>query len=116
MNTMFNTLQKMYESRTIGSIFPTVTVNQIEKLIAALKTNKAAYMYGITSEHFKFSHPILESILVDLFNRVVKEKPIPNQFKHGVIVPVPKPNKSANNPIGLQTDLVHHIPGRAQGV
>jgi hypothetical protein len=98
MNTMFNSLQKMYESRTIGSILPKVTVNQIEKLISALKTNKAADMYGITSEHFKCSHPILESILVDLFNKVVKEKSIPNQFKHGVIVPVPKPKKSAKNP------------------
>ena len=62
----------------------------VSKVIADLKTGKAADIAGLTSEHLLFSHPVLPVILSKLFNVIFQCQHVPAGFKYSYIVPVPK--------------------------
>ena len=53
----------------------------VSKVIADLKTGKAADIAGLTSEHLLFSHPVLPVILSKLFNVIFQCQHVPAGFK-----------------------------------
>ena len=65
-------------------------VELISNLIDDMKRGKAAGLDGLTSEHLKFSHPILAVILCKLFNLFVSCSHIPRSFGLSYTVPIPK--------------------------
>ena len=65
-------------------------VELISKLIEGMKKGKAAGLDGLTSEHLKFSHPILVVVLCKLFNLFVSHSHIPGSFGLTYTVPIPK--------------------------
>jgi hypothetical protein len=98
MESMYLDLHKTYSGNDSASRLPTITDTQVAKLVGTLKSNKAADMYGLACEHLKYSHPVLEHLLVRVFNQIITEKSVPTHFKHGVIVPVYKQKKSEKDP------------------
>jgi len=56
----------------------------VSKVIADLKTCKAADIAGLTSEHLLFSHPVIVS---KLLNVVFQCQHVPAGFKYSYIVP-----------------------------
>jgi retron-type reverse transcriptase len=68
----------------------TFDVELISSLIENMKEGKAAGLDGLTSEHLKFSHPILVVVLCKLFNLLVSHSHIPESFGLSYTVPIPK--------------------------
>jgi hypothetical protein len=68
----------------------TFDVELISSLIENMKKGKAAGLDGLTSEHLKFSHPILVVVLCKLFNLLVSHSHIPESFGLSYTVPIPK--------------------------
>jgi len=62
----------------------------VSKVIAELKSGKAADAAGLTAEHLQYSHPMLSVILTKLFRIILVSGLIPSGFKHSYIVPTPK--------------------------
>jgi hypothetical protein len=65
-------------------------VELISNLIEDMKQGKAAGLDGLTSEHLKFSHPILVVVLCELFNLFVSHSHIPASFGLSYTVPIHK--------------------------
>jgi len=63
---------------------------QISKLVNSLKSGKAAGLDELSSEHLKFSHPIVICILTELFNLFLDTAHIPASFAASYTVPIPK--------------------------
>ena len=55
-----------------------------------LKWCKAADIFGLSTEHMLFSHPILLIILSKLFQLIWFTELIPEGLKYNYIVPIPK--------------------------
>ena len=67
------------------------SVNDIDcVVIQKLKSGKAAGFDNISSEHVKYSHPILIMYLKNLFNLIVKHGYVPKQYGDGIIIPLVK--------------------------
>lgn len=62
----------------------------ISKLVEGLALGKAAGVDTLSSEHMKFSHPILVSLLTRLFNYFIFVGHIPDSFGVSYTVPIPK--------------------------
>jgi hypothetical protein len=75
-----------------------VDEKQVLKHIKALKTGKAADIFGLTSEHIKNAPAQLLSIVTSLINKIINQSTLPDQFKIGAIAPVHKKGKPINNP------------------
>ncbi|MEZ4977665.1 MAG: reverse transcriptase family protein [Chitinophagales bacterium] len=77
-----------------------VTIEDIDHAVLMLKTGKACGIDEISSEHIIYSHPILQSCLLRIFNAMLKFGYVPNSFGEGIIIPLLKnkddPNKSDN--------------------
>lgn len=65
-------------------------VELISNLIEDMKKGKAAGLDGLTSEHLKYSHPILAVVICKLFNLFVSHSHIPEIFGLSYTVPIPK--------------------------
>jgi len=63
---------------------------QISKLVSSLKSGKAAGLDELSSEHLKFSHPVVICILTELFNLFLDAAHIPATFAASYTVPIPK--------------------------
>ena len=79
-----------------------VDVELVDRIISQLKRGKAAGIDNISAEHLQFSHPILSSLLVKLFNLMLEYRYIPESFGRNYIVPIPKPRDWHNK--ALTTD------------
>jgi len=55
-----------------------------------MDNGKAAGLEDLTSEHLKFSHPIVVCILTKLFNSFIINGHIPESFGESYTVPIPK--------------------------
>ena len=66
----------------------------IEKAIHQLNTGKSGDEYGLFAEHLKPVKDVLIPLLKDLFNKIIMERKIPDQFKSGIITPICKKGKS----------------------
>jgi hypothetical protein len=64
--------------------------NEVEILCKGLKGNKAPGRDGITYEHLKYGGCYLYRCLARLFNSIRTYGDIPEEWKHGVIVPIYK--------------------------
>ena len=67
------------------------SVNDIDCVVnQKLISGKLAGFDNISSEHFKYSHPILIMHLKNLFNIIVKHDYVPKQFDSGIIISLVK--------------------------
>ena len=76
-----------------GEPLPLVDENTIKKFIDSLKNNKAPDVYGITSEHLKYSSNLIVPLMTKIANEVSRKAAIPKIHKLGALTPVPKKGK-----------------------
>ena len=62
----------------------------IEKAVISLKLRKATGPDGISSEHLKYARPIIVIHLHKLFHKLQRHGYVPNEFGHGIIIPLVK--------------------------
>ena len=62
-------------------------------LCKQLKNKKAPGLDGLTSEHVKHIGDLGLAVLVKLFNSIATIGCVPQSFKHGLLVPIPKGDK-----------------------
>jgi hypothetical protein len=62
----------------------------VEDVICNMKRGKAAGIDGLTTEHLQFSHPALYLLLTRLFNFIVRNGCVPDDFGLSYTVPLPK--------------------------
>ena len=62
----------------------------ISKLVSGMANGKAAGLDQLSSEHLKYSHPVVVCILTKLFNLFLCYSHIPSSFGCSYTVPVPK--------------------------
>ena len=67
-----------------------IDVELLSKCISGLKRGKAAGLDGIEVEHITFAHPIVQSLLIILFNSILHHGYVPQEFGSGIIVPIVK--------------------------
>ena len=77
------------------SDFEPITECDVLKAISQLNSNKAADESGLTAEHLKNSGDTLTYEITDIFNTILKEKCVPQQFKSGILTPVLKKSKDS---------------------
>jgi hypothetical protein len=95
-----------------GNAMPTVTTAEVEQYIKSLKNNKAADIFGITSEHLKYASSSVITILVHLLNAMIVSGKIPDLLKMGKVCPVLKKNKSSKNPTNYRRITITSIVGK----
>ena len=89
-------LKADYNNRRANYCGSPITENQLfnaellSNLVDSMSNGKAAGLDDLSSEHLKFSHPIVISILTKLFNCFVSAGHIPDSFGASYTVPVPK--------------------------
>ena len=89
LKAQYNALRSQY----CGSVLTDkhdFDVELLSRLINSLKRGKAAGLDELTCEHLQFSHPVVVSILVKLFNLFVSTGHVPTSFAASYIVPIPK--------------------------
>ena len=70
-----------------------ITVQEVMKEIHSLKNRKAPGWDRITNEHLKKCGPVVKSVLAWLINNIVHLSEVPECYKRGLIVPIPKHKK-----------------------
>jgi hypothetical protein len=75
--------------------FPVLSNNLFDaellgNIIANLHRGKAAGLDSLTAEHLQNCHPILSTVLSNLFNLMLRGHYVPNGFCHSYTVPLPK--------------------------
>ena len=58
--------------------------------VARLHAGKAACFDGLQSEHLSYSHPIVYTVLARLFYLVMLSEYVPEDFKLGMLIPIPR--------------------------
>ena len=61
-------------------------------------SNKATYIFGVSSEHLKHASPIIIPILTNIINRVFASGKLPDDVKIGLATPGPKKTKTQTDP------------------
>ena len=75
----------------------TIDINTVSSVVMNLELGKPLGFDEVTAEHLKYAHPGVLSIFNLLFNRVLKEELVPDDFAWGLTVPIPKDrNRSLN--------------------
>ena len=67
---------------------------EVRKQISKMKSNRAPGWDEITAEHLKYSGTIFVGLLTWIYNEIVLSENIPQYFKKGYIISIPKPGKS----------------------
>lgn len=70
-------------------------VEMLDKIITDLNLGKAAGIDSLTSEHLKYCHPIVYSILSRMFKLMLRCEYVPDAFGRGLTVPLPKQDSLA---------------------
>jgi Reverse transcriptase (RNA-dependent DNA polymerase)/Endonuclease/Exonuclease/phosphatase family len=65
-------------------------VELVDSAIKSLKRGKAAGLDGVTGDHLQWCHPALATLLLRLFNLMIKCAYVPRDFGRSYIVPIPK--------------------------
>ena len=65
-------------------------VEMIENVISQLTKGKAAGYDSLSAEHFQYCHPIIFCIHSKLFNLMIKNEYVSNDFGMGLTIPIPK--------------------------
>ena len=74
--------------------------------VARLHAGKAACFDGLQSEHLSYSHPIVYTVLARLFYLVMLSEYVPEDFKCGMLIPIPKESGAKR---ALKTDQFRGI-------
>lgn len=90
LKTQYTNMRSNYNDSLITDDCNIFDVQLIENLLSNMKNGKAGGLDELTSEHLKFSHPILIIILCKLFNLFVINGHIPDKFGASYTVPIPK--------------------------
>jgi hypothetical protein len=80
--------------------------------IKTLKNRKAPDTFGISSEHLKYSSPVIADILCHLVNKIFSSGCIPENFKAGCISPVLKRGKTPKDPNHYRRITITSIVGK----
>ena len=91
---------------------PAVTPSIVSSHVKCLKSNKAADIFGIQSEHIKLASPLIISILTHLTNDALTRGELPDNYKIGCLHPVPKKNKSQKLPTNYRRITITAIIGK----
>ena len=88
----------------------TLTEQEVQTAISNSTTNKSTGPDNINIQHLKHLGPIAITYLTSLFNLTLSQNNIPQIWKLAKIIPIPKPNKPANEgtsfrPISLLSPL-----------
>jgi hypothetical protein len=85
---------------------------EVKKAISKLKNNKAAGLDGITAELLKHGKEVIIDELTNLFNLIWETEEVPADWRHGVIVTLPKKGNlsDCNNWRGI---TLLSVPGKA---
>ena len=67
----------------------TIDINTVSSVVMYLELGKPSGFDEITAEHLKYAHPCVLSIFNLLFNRILKEDLVPDDFARGLTVPIP---------------------------
>jgi hypothetical protein len=71
-------------------------IYSVDYVITNLKRGKASGFDNISCEHLQYAHPIVSSCITMLFNLIIAFKYVPKAFGHGIIIPIPKGDRSRN--------------------
>ena len=71
------------------------TQEEVTDTCSSLKNRKAPGLDGVTSEHLKFGGVKLIALLTLLVNAITNNEYVPESFKRGIIIPIPKGSKDA---------------------
>ena len=63
-------------------------VEEIQHAIKRLKQGRASGPDGVSPEHLRFSGPVFQNWLCQIYNNICQHEEIPKCFKHGIIIPV----------------------------
>ena len=89
------------------------SADEIFDAMMKMKNGKAADELNLMSEHLKLGGPTICNVLKVLFDRIVKQKKIPDIFKSGIITPVyKKHNKPLEDPNSYRRITVCSIIGK----
>ena len=72
-----------------------LTCKEIATLCHSLKAKKASGWDMIEPEHVKFGGTKLVSVLTGIYNAILNTEKVPDHFKLGIMVPIPKGGKNA---------------------
>lgn len=91
---------------------PVIEEEQVAKHVKSLANNKAADIFGITSEHIKFASPTIIPILTDIVNRVLTNGKLPDDTKIGIATPIPKKAKTQTDPDKFRRITITSLVGK----
>ena len=75
-----------------------------------MKNGKSPDGEGIMAEHLKYGGNLLTEYLIKLFEKIIEERKIPQQFKNGIITPIyKKQNKPICDPNSYRRITVAYI-------
>jgi len=85
---------------------------EVKKAISSLKNNKSAGLDGITAELLKHGKEVVVDELTNLFNLIWEREEVPADWRHGVIITLPKKGNlsDCNNWRGI---TLLSVPGKA---
>ena len=90
-----------------------LNIEIIGETINKMKNGKSPDGDGIMAEHLKFGGTVLLEYLQKLFNTIILEQKIPDQFKNGIITPIyKKQNKPIWDPNSYRRITVASIIGK----
>ena len=89
-----------------------VSETTVERHINSLKNNKACDPYGISAEHLKMADPCIIPIITSIANQAFRKQDIPADLKLGIITPVIKKKKSADDPDNFRRITVNSMIGK----
>ena len=94
--------------------YPPIQVSNatVERHISSLKNNKACDPYGVSAEHLKLADPCIIPVITSIANQAFKKQHIPNDLKLGIITPVIKKNKRADDPDSFRRITVNSMIGK----
>ena len=72
-------------------------IKEVEKTLR-LKKDSSPGLDGITYKMFKKAPKEAKKAITDLFNVIWETGEIPQEFKHGIVVPIRKPDKKGSDP------------------
>ena len=92
-SNMFAERMTMYEGDCLYNVND-VSVECIDNIINGLKLDKAPGIDSLTASHLKYCHPAVIVTLTKLFKLMIVYQFVPNEFREGIIVPIPKDKKN----------------------
>ncbi|VDI60690.1 Hypothetical predicted protein [Mytilus galloprovincialis] len=89
-----NIIKELAQNNKVCSI--DFSEDEILAAIKNLNSGKAGDEYGLFSEHLKLAGSEITPVLKFVFNKIIKERRTPEQFKTGIITPVCKKGKDSS--------------------